>query len=86
MSTSSIKPGGRRLQQQSSEDGGAILADPPVAWANPGPVPGNPGNQSVKADTNVFSASPPVTGASIGFPIGQQVIVTANIAATGTPR
>ena len=85
VATSSIQSAGRRLTQTDENDP-AILANPPVEWANPGPVPGNPANATVTANQNVFSVSSNVSGSSVGFPLGQQVIVSAQITATGSLR
>lgn len=76
---------GRRLAQ-SDEEENRILADPPVEWANPGPVPGNPTNTTIKANRAVFSVSDPIPAPRAGFPLSDQHIITASISATGTPR
>ena len=90
MATSSINSAGRRLQQNTGGSGestsGLVLANPPEAIVDPGPVPGNPTNITQKPVQDVYSVSAPVTGASIGFKQGVQYIITAKIASTGQPR
>ena len=86
MATSSIKStAGRRLHQNDEEEN-RILANPPVEWANPMAVPGNPSNRTVEPIRDVFSVSPPISAADVGFTPGQQVIITAQLAASGKPR
>ena len=90
VATSSISSAGRRLQQNtggsSSGTSGLILANPPEAIVDPGPVPGNPTNITQKPIQDVFSVSAPVAGATLGFKLATQYIVTAKIASTGQPR
>ncbi|KAK9811999.1 hypothetical protein WJX73_007485 [Symbiochloris irregularis] len=82
VSTSSITQAGRKLFQEDP-----ILADPPVTWANPMPVPGNPANVTTTANKDVFSVStPPVSATSVGFQLNKQQIITATLTASGNPR